>query len=210
MAVTSRIVVRRLAAPALVLALLSSGCGQYIRNDRAPVTLIITALEAAQGNEPDVFGTGILPSDVITNGTIFNDVGRVSMRLTLKDPGQPGITNAPSSINAVTITRYRVEYLRSDGRNTPGIDVPYPIDGGVTFTVPAEGEVQSGFELVRHTAKIEPPLLNLRNNLQVISTMAEVTFYGHDQAGNAASVTGHIQIAFANHGDPEAGSGGGN
>ena len=28
------------------------------------------------------------------------------------------------------MTRYRVEFRRTDGRNTPGVDVPYGFDGG--------------------------------------------------------------------------------
>ena len=43
--------------------------------------------------------------------------------------------NGPTSNNAITVNRYRVTYRRSDGRNTPGVDVPYAFDGAVTFTV---------------------------------------------------------------------------
>ncbi len=58
------------------------------------------------------------------------------------------------------------------------------------------------FELVRHVAKLEAPLVYLATNLNVISTIAEVTFYGRDQVGNEVNVTGHILINFANYGDP--------
>ena len=36
----------------------------------------------------------------------------------------------------------------------------------------------------------------------VISTLADVTFYGHDQAGRETSVTGQISVNFADWGDP--------
>ncbi len=192
----------------------SAGCGDVVRQGRAPVQLVITSLEAASGAEPDEFG-GTLLSDVLTvversvDGqqtgvpTIFNDLGEVTMSLILKDPGQPGTAPTPSAINQVTITRYRVVYRRADGRNTPGVDVPFPFDSAATFTVPATGSVTAGFQLVRHTAKQEAPLSSLAFNPDVIATLAEVTFFGRDQAGNDISATGTIGVDFGNFADPE-------
>ena len=40
----------------------------------------------------------------------------------------------------------------------------------------------------------------------VISTIAEVTFYGRDQAGNEVSVTGSISVNFSDFGDPVVGA----
>jgi hypothetical protein len=73
----------------------------------------------------------------------------------------------------------------------------------VTFTVPTEGTIEAGFEIVRHTAKQEAPLAALMRNPDVISTLADVTFYGRDQAGNDISVTGTMGINFGNFADPE-------
>jgi hypothetical protein len=192
------------------LALVGSSCGEFVRSDPSPVTLVIQALEAAQGNTPAELAS-FLTSDVLTDNSIFNDVGRVTMRLTFKDPGQPGVTNAPSEINQVTITRYRVQYVRADGRNTPGVDVPFPFDGAVTFTVPMTGIAQAAFELVRHVAKAEPPLLVLRtceagtitpvSGCSVISTIAEVTFFGQDHGGNNVTTVGRIGVSFGNFAD---------
>ena len=111
------------------------------------------------------------------------------------------ITVSPSTNNDVTITRYRVTYRRADGRNTPGTDVPYPFDGAITGTVPAGGTLTVGFELVRHAAKIEAPLVQLVSNPNFITTLAEVTFYGRDQVGNDISVAGLVQVNFGNFGD---------
>lgn len=192
----------------------SAGCGDVVRQGRGPVQLVIRALEAASGAAPDRFGA-TLQSDVVTlvertvDGnqvnvpTTFNDLGEVRMSLILKDPGQPGAPAAPSAINQVTVSRYRVVYRRTDGRSTPGLDVPFPFDSAVTFTVPQDGTVSSGFQLVRHSAKQEAPLAALAANPDVISTIAEVTFFGRDQAGNDISVTGSIGIDFANFGDPQ-------
>jgi hypothetical protein len=123
------------------------------------------------------------------------------MSLILKDPGVPGAPAAPSDLNQVTFTRYRVVYRRSDGRNTPGVDVPQPIDTGLTFTVPAAGTATAGFELVRNIAKREAPLIALIDNGNIISTIADVSFFGRDQAGNDVAATGSLTVNFGNFGD---------
>lgn len=198
---------------ALVAATLSAGCGDLVTQGRSPVQVVVTLLEAASGATPEEFG-GTLNSDVITmverdvNGqqvevpTVFNDIARVTMRLVLRDPGVPGIAAAPSPLNEVTFTRYRVTYRRADGRNTPGVDVPFAFDSAATFTVPADGSATTIFELVRHTAKEEAPLVALQSNSVIISTIAEITFYGRDQVGNDVIATASIGIFFGNFGDP--------
>lgn len=183
-------------------ASLTAGCGEFIRGDRAPVTVIIRELIAGEGASPQSFAS-TLRSDVRrTNGTIFDDMGRVTMSLILKDPGVPGITNVPSPINEVTITRYRVSFRRSDGRNTAGVDVPFPFESAATFTVPAAGTVSATFELIRHTSKAEAPLAGLAGGLVIISTIADVTFYGRDQAGNTVTATGSLGVLFGDFTDP--------
>ena len=57
---------KRTAAACLAAACaLSVGCGDVVRQGRAPVQLVIRALEAAPGAEPEQFG-GKLQSDVVT------------------------------------------------------------------------------------------------------------------------------------------------
>jgi hypothetical protein len=190
------------------LSMLMAGCGVHEQGSSSSVVRIIT-LEAASGAKPDIFG-GTLLSDVTTMvkrdsvnvPTIFNDGGRVSMALTLKDPGAPGLPSQPSPLNAVTFTHYRVEYRRTDGRNVQGVDVPYAFDSGLTFTVPPDGTIQVAFEIVRHTAKEESPLLALQVSGQIINTVTDVTFYGKDQGGKSVQVTATIGINFGDFGDP--------
>ncbi len=197
----------------LLAAGAAAGCGDVARSGRSPALVVIGSLEAASGASPTTFG-GTLDSDVITNvtrtvggaqvlePTVFSDVGRATLRLTLKDPGVPGNASSPSSLNQVTITRYQVTFRRSDGRNTPGVDVPQPFDSAVTVTVPADGTTTATFELVRNTAKQEAPLSALRSSGVVIATVADVTFIGRDLAGNTVTVTGSIGVQFGNFGDP--------
>ena len=154
-----------------------SGCSETIREGDGPVQAMVTSLEAAPGAEPNKFG-GTLSSDVLTlvkkdvNGvkvkvpTIFSDAGRVIVTLALKNPGVPGSPTSPTAMNDVTFTRYRVVYKRADGRNMPGVDVPYPFDSAATFTARVGTPVTAGFELVRVTAKEEAPLRALVDERQ--------------------------------------------
>ena len=198
----------------IVCAGFGSACGEVARQGQSPVQVVINSLEAASGNRPAQLA-GTLRSDVVTMvtaapcsatspcATIFDDVGEVTMSLQLKDPGTPLTPSSPSTLNQVTFTRYRVVYRRSDGRNTPGVDVPQPIDSALTFTVPASGQATAGFEIVRHTAKQEAPLAALAFNPTIIATVAEVTFYGRDQAGHDVIASGTIGINFGNFGDSQ-------
>jgi len=202
-------------AAAVACAAALSGCSETIREGDGPVQAMVTSLEAAPGAEPSRFG-GTLSSDVLTvvkkdlNGvkiqvpTIFSDAGRVVVSLALKNPGLPGSPTSPTAMNDVTFTRYRVVYKRADGRNTPGVDVPYPFDSAATFTARVGTSVPAGFELVRVTAKEEAPLRSLvENGNTFITTIADVTFYGQDRAGNDVSAGGSIGITFGNFGDPD-------
>jgi hypothetical protein len=186
----------------------TASCGDVVRSSRSPVFLTVNSLQGAQGSKPSTL-TGNLLSDVITNVTtpapctptapcpiIFNDVGSAILSVSMKD-----ITVSPTTNNQVTVTRYHVEYRRADGRNTPGVDVPYGFDGAVTITIPAGGTGTAGFVLVRNESKMESPLVQLETNPNIIDTIADVTFYGRDQVGNDVSVTGSILINFGNFGD---------
>ena len=197
------------------LAVATSACGDVVRDGRSPVFLVIDSLRAAPtgGFGANTFQSNLF-SDVqvlITDPapcttaspcpTTFSDSGQVTLRIALKDIGTAAAPTAPTSNNEVTITRVRVAYRRTDGRNVPGIDVPYGFDVGSTATIPAGGTATVGFELVRHVAKAESPLVQLISNPNVIAAIADVTFYGKDRVGNEITVTGSISIEFGNFGD---------
>jgi hypothetical protein len=193
----------------------SVSCGEVARTGRSPVFLIIDGLEAASGASPDDFGS-VLFSDVQTivedqvGGqtqrfpTTFSDIGRATFRAALRNPGTAVAPLGPSTLNEVTLTRYRVTYLRADGRNTPGVHVPHAFDGAATITVPATGSAALAFDVVRIQAKREPPLSNLQGGggANIISAIAEIHFFGHDQAGNEVTVSGMMSITFGDFADP--------
>jgi hypothetical protein len=196
-------VIRLVAA--VILAIASASCGDMVRQGTASSYLIISTLEGASGAAADKFGTGVA-SDVITIkddvATIFSDPGKVTFKLGMKDPGSTGTPVSPTQNNWITLTQYHVQYVRSDGHNVEGVDVPYAFDGGITGTV-GGGDLTTGFTLVREQAKQEAPLGALATNPISISTIARVTFYGRDQTGREVSVTGNIDVSFANYGDPK-------
>ena len=186
--------------------LVSTSCGDVSRTGRAPAFLVIDFMKAASGAQTGQFGDA-LQSDVVTDGSVFDDLGQVQVRVLLKDQGNPGATAGPSNLNWLKITRYRVVYRRADGRNTPGVDVPHSFDGAVTMTVTNQPQFLS-FTLVRAQAKVEAPLFALRlgGGAIFISTIADVTFYGDDLTGNGFQGSGSISVHFADWADPAGGS----
>jgi hypothetical protein len=200
------------AALAALCLFSAAGCGgELLRTGRAPMYLVVSRVSAnAAGGAEE---TAFLQSDVqrlvdtTINGqtvkvaTVFNDNATVFLRLEQKNPQFPS-----TPLNAVTMTRYRVVYRRTDGRNAPGTDVPYPFDGAMTTTIGPGDEVGVSFEIVRHQAKLEPPLKNLAGfgGLGFISTIAEITLWGRDQNGNEVVANAAIEVHFADFGDDES------
>jgi hypothetical protein len=199
---------RLLALTAVVMG--AGACGDVIRDSKGPSVLVINALQGASGGGfgANQFGS-TLHSDVLVLvtspapctrdapcPTVYSDQGRATMSLAPKNT-----TVAPTSNNQVTISRYTVTFRRNDGRNTPGLDVPYPLDGAVTVTIPPSGTADVPFELVRHVAKQESPLAQLVTNKNIITAIADVTFYGKDLVGNAVTASGSLLVDFGNFGD---------
>ncbi len=193
----------RVALIGLCVPLFASCVNDGITSSRSSTNLIIERIGAAPGGSNlDPMNT-YLQSDVLTFGGVFEDIARVTLRLSLKDPGTSENPASPTTANFVTIRRYHIRYVRGDGRNTPGVDVPYPWWGGVTTTA-LSGIQTAEFTLVRASSKLEPPLRELvgGGGQIVINTIAEITFYGTDQTGAEVSALGTIGVNFADWADP--------
>lgn len=181
----------------------SASCTSAMRQGEGNSYLIILSLTGVSGADDEETGTN-LQSDVRTDGGVVEDEGIVEFALGLKNVGTTENPATPTTNNFITVNRYRVVFKRTDGRNTPGVDVPYPFDGAVTVTV-GEGTAEANFSLVRIQAKLEPPLMALAGGggAVAISTIAEITFYGQDQTGRSVSVTGQMSVDFADFADPD-------
>jgi len=198
-------------------AALAGGCGAGGQLEGTSNSyLIVSSLQGASGAKPGELSS-VLSSDVRTmvkvtdadgaqtlQPTIFSDGGQVSFTLAMKDPGTGNAPTKPTSTNFITVTRYHVDYIRSDGHNVQGVDVPYSFDGAGTVTVTETGG-SLAITLVRVQAKGEAPLLTLVNGggAGTISTVARITFYGADQAGRVVTGTWQISVNFSDWGDPQ-------
>jgi len=192
---------RRAAALLLAASFVAlPGCTSTQLQGQSSSYLIIESIRAARGDTPDE-DFPVLDSDVSTNGTIFGDIANINLMLGMKDPGSTTNPSNPTSANYITVTRYHVKYLRSDGRNVQGVDVPYEFDAGSTATVVGAG-TEMTITLVRVQAKLEAPLKALvgQGGQIAITTTAEITLYGKDQAGRDVSVKGTITVNFADFG----------
>jgi hypothetical protein len=196
----------------VALAAASASCGSVVREGSSPVFLIVDILQGSRGGtSAGPLGVPLI-SDVITIvskptppcpcPTVFNDTGQVVLSTALKNIGPAAAPAAPTTNNMVTITRYHVAYVRADGQNVQGVDVPYAFDAAVTGTIPVGGTLTLGFELVRSVAKQESPLVQLETSSTILTVIANVTFYGTDLVGNSINVTGSITVEFGNFGDP--------
>jgi hypothetical protein len=184
----------------------SAGCSKTVRTGRGSSYLIIERLRGVNGADDSLVDHD-LSSDVRTNGGVVEDDGEVQLRLAMKDVDYAQVVQ-PTDNNAITLYRYRVSFRRTDGRNTPGVDVPWPFEGASSGTV--TDRLTINIVLVRVQAKLESPLMQLANSsfeglggAGVISTIADVTLYGRDQVGNEATVSGSISVNFADWADPE-------
>ncbi len=179
----------------LFIMVIITYCNRVADDTPAGVLVRVSSITATSSNGE----TGsIMYSDVIYKDSVVNDVADITFSNDLLNQSV-----SPSFFNNVIMTRYRVTYLRSDGRNTPGIDVPYPFDEVMNIEIPASGTASTGITIVRAQAKLESPLYELRTggSESVISTQAKLDFWGHDLAGRNLTTTGYLEVLFANWAD---------
>lgn len=191
--------VARVAFSAGCVVTTASCGGELLRTGRSAMMLTLISMEAKAGGGQ--FGSYLL-SDVqrLENNvpTIVNDVVTAHIRIDEKN-----VNAVATPLNAVTLTRYRVQFIRADGRNTPGVDVPYGFDGALAVGGNPGNLLDAQFVMVRHQAKLEPPLRNLvgLGGQIFFSTIAQVTFYGHDNNSNELSVVGRMDVHFGDFAD---------
>jgi hypothetical protein len=192
----------RLLSLVLVCAVLSFGCtADFATQSEADVILRITKIVGLEGENEEE--GDVLFSDVVP---VFNDNANLTFVVIPKNANGPVL----GDFNDVFLERYEVRYIRSDGRNTEGVDVPYRFTGGMATLVPAgDTEAEAAIMVVRHQAKLEPPLRNLAfvgptvngGGLGILTVIAEITVHGRTTSGKAVSATGRLTITFADFSD---------
>jgi hypothetical protein len=146
-----------------------------------------------------------MSSEVLLGGSICPDFASVSVVNLTKNPNFV----ASAAAQTVIVNRYEVSYFRSDGRATQGVDVPYAISGTTNASLPIQTGADSAgavfpIEVVRRQAKMEPPLVQLRDGggqAIIVTMQARITVYGQTIAGENVSASGTMQIDFADYVD---------
>jgi hypothetical protein len=166
----------------------------YANNGNSPILFNITAVNGGNPLSSDVqSGEGATPPVSF----ICPDVIAIRVENHLKNPGIGTIDFRGD----IVIERYEVHYFRSDGRGTEGVDVPYSITGNLASEVISGAATTVNIEVVRRQAKLEPPLVQLRNisggSIGIITVFAEITLHARTTIGQTMSTKGRMQIDFA-------------
>ena len=171
------------------------------RSDSILVVLSVTGTDI-EDNEVNFLQSDVVNVDPDTGAeSVTGDAANVTFTAKLIDPS---VTDA-SHYNSVQVTRYTVQYIRSDGKSIEGVDVPYSFEGAISVLVEIDSITEASFIVVREVAKLEPPLIELSEGRGegVMEVVARIDFYGHDAANNTVKATGYLTIFFANYIDEE-------
>jgi hypothetical protein len=184
----------------LPLLLLLTACNDVEDDSRSASLLILESLLGtdATGTEANFLQSDVLKMSDTGGGTVIADTATATFRVQSLDPA-PVMGTSP--YYDVMLDRYTVSYSRTDGKNNPGTDVPYPFEGSLSALVPLGATTQVAIVVVREAAKLEPPLIGLVDlgAEMVLTATAKIEFYGHDLANNKVKATGYLTVYFANY-----------
>jgi hypothetical protein len=183
----------------ILLAFLALVSCNPVDNDSRSASLLL--IDNIVGADADGAIANFLQSDVLLgNGSVRADSITATIRAETLDP-DPLL--GASQYNDIVLTRYLVSFTRTDGRNVPGQDVPYPFEGSMSSVVKTGSTASVSLVLVREVAKLEPPLIGLVDlGAEVVLTCtAKIDFYGHDMVNRTVKATGYLTVYFANYAD---------
>jgi hypothetical protein len=187
-------------------------CNPLEDDSKSDSMLIVVSIVGTDVEENEV---NFLQSDVVKinvdsgEATVAADSAKVTFSAKMLDPA-PALGS--SHYSNITVDRYVVSYVRSDGKNLQGVDVPYSFEGSMSAYVELDSQIEAAFVVVRAVAKLEPPLINMREGRGdgELHTTAKIDFYGRDNLGNKVKAIGYLSVFFANYVTEEESSGGGN
>jgi hypothetical protein len=197
----------------LAVALISYACTEVEDNSESASLLVVSNVTGVPGGEGEQEGAPLL-SDVCDSPnsasqdpatcTVFSDNAEVTFTNEFLQIGPGSGVGNPSFMNDIIVTQYRVDFVRPNSRNTPGIDVPFGVDGTMNVRVPVNGSATAPVLIIRHVAKREPPLAELSfGGENVLTANAQLRFFGHDIAGREVSAVGFLEVHFANFGESD-------
>jgi hypothetical protein len=193
----------------LAVVLVSYACTRVEDNTRAGSLLVVSNVT---GIDSSGLSDGVplfsdlcerTPANNCSCG-IVNDNAQADFSNEFLQIGPGANVGNGSFLNDIIVQQYRVDYFRPNNRNTPGVDVPYGIDGTMTLRV-AVGSTSTGVvTIVRHEAKTEAPLsdlVQLGPQEGVITANAQIKFFGQDISGRTVSAFGFLEVHFADFAD---------
>ncbi|MGB9004871.1 MAG: hypothetical protein WCB96_04010 [Candidatus Aminicenantales bacterium] len=183
----------------LAAAFLLLSCNALEKNTQSASMLVINSLRGTnlKGEAADYLQSDVLIEDATTGAqTITADSAIVNVTATLLEP----TPSLPTSVyNDIQLERYVVTFSQPNGNKVEGRDVPYSFEGRLSALVKVGTDLDVGFIIVREVAKIEPPLIDLRDYSDILQVTAKIDFYGKDIAGKSVKATGYLTIFFANY-----------
>jgi len=168
---------------AALAAALLSGCNPTADNDSSAVS--ITAV--FQGSD-DVVG---IFSDVVNDdGTVSDDFFDITVESIPKAGTDPG------DFYTVEFEGVQIVYTRPDGKNEPGVDVPFPLTYALGGFVEPGGDTDINTLVVSKEMKLQPPLRNLWFSNQRIFATVNLRIFGHDRVENSVSADASAVVLF--------------
>lgn len=167
----------------MVLALGVTHCNIFETDSTSASVLLIEALTNEEGETP-IFSSVI---------EIINDLCQATLTAQLIDPG----VDTGTYYESIIVEQIDVEYSRSDGLSQEGKDVPFSFSQKVNLIIAIDETAELPFTIVQHTAKWEPPLVDLADvgEEQMLKLEAKVTFHGKDVGGHRIQpVVGYVSV----------------
>lgn len=182
-----------------MILIFTNGCNIFENESTSGSKLILLDITGTDEEDiifSDVFIAGGGSGSSEQDGSIENDNALVTVTAALLDPYS---TADYSYYSDVIVNQIKIEYSRPDGRNVEGVDIPLSFTQTVHVRIAAGSETGSriAFIIVRHSAKLEPPLRDLKEYGQekILQLNAKITVYGTDGAGHDVEpVSGMISV----------------
>ncbi|MCU0236568.1 MAG: hypothetical protein MUC72_05720 [Acidobacteria bacterium] len=190
----------------IIAALALVSCVAKENDTTSASFLVINALTGndLEGNA----GSTTVFSDVSIAGSIVNDNGVATVTTLTYNPLEDSEEHDITFYMNVIVDQVDVEFMRTDGRNVEGVDVPYRFTQPMNMLVPVDEITEIPFVLIRHVAKLEAPLFALREITSqgvILQLVAKITLHGKDLGGHrVAPVSGYVSVWCGNFADEDA------